>query len=225
MASDPASFRSIRFSLDDLGEQVEGFWHRWPDSCADEVGQQFVSADGTGRLRLPLAGPRAQPGEHIGDYFERLPADASELDECQLVLLLRAGALAFGCWQGRELVQHKAVRKYVVRGSGKAQSTHLKTRGKSRYGSRLRLQNWRSLLGEANERIADCEQQFGPFERIFFGVPVRVFSELFEADPKPVFARDAAELQRIPMHVHRPDYEELLRVRAWLARGRVELPS
>lgn len=225
MAPDPASFRSIRFGLDDLGEQVEGFWQRWPESRADELGQQFVSADRSGRLRLPLAGPRARPGEQVGDYFERLSGDAAEHDECQLVLLLRAGAMAFGCWQGRELVQHKAVRKYVVRGSGKAQSTHLKTRGKSRYGSRLRLQNWRSLLGETNERVADCEQQFGPFQRIFFGVPVRVFSELFEADPKPAFGRDAGELQRIPMHVHRPDHEELLRVRAWLARGRVELPN
>jgi hypothetical protein len=224
MALDPASFRSISFGLDDLGEQVEGFWQRWPESRADELGQQFASKDGAGRLRLPLAGPRAQSGEQIGDYFERLPSDPSERGECQLVLLLRAGAMAFGCWQGRELVQHKAVRKYVVRGSGKAQGTHLKTRGKSRYGSRLRLQNWRRLLGETNERVADCEQQFGPFERILFGVPVRVFSDLFEADPKPAFARDAAELQRIPMHIHRPDHEELLRVRSWLVRGRVELP-
>src|SRR5690606_22431017 len=99
------------------------------------------------------------------------------------------------------------------------------TRGKSRDGSRLRLQNWRSLLGETNERVRDCQEQFGPFDRIFYGVPVRVFSELLQADPGPPFSRDAHELQRLPMHVHRPDYEELLRVRAWLERGRIELPS
>ena len=39
MASDPASSRSIRFGLDDLVEQVEGFWQRWPESRADEMGQ------------------------------------------------------------------------------------------------------------------------------------------------------------------------------------------
>jgi hypothetical protein len=27
------------------------------------------------------------------------------------------------------------------------------------------------------------------------------------------------------MHVHRPDHAELLRVRAWLVRGRLELPA
>jgi len=225
MASGSASFRSIRFGLAELVEQVEGFWQRWPEARADALGEQFVAAAGSGRLRLPLAGPRATSGEQIGDYCERLPADVHGRDECQLVLLLRAGAMAFGCWRGSELVQHKAVRKYVVRGSGKAQSTHLKTRGKSRYGSRLRLQNWRSLLGETNERVSDCQEQFGPFDRIFYGVPVRGFSGLFEADPEPAFSRDARELQRLPMHVHRPDYEELLRVRAWLERGHVELPS
>jgi len=29
----------------------------------------------------------------------------------------------------------------------------------------------------------------------------------------------------VPMHVHRPDHAELLRVRSWLARGRLELPA
>ena len=141
----------------------------------------------------------------------------------QLLLLLRAGAMAFGCWRGPELVQHKAVRKYVVRGSGKAQSTHLKTRGKSRYGSRLRLQNWRSLLTETSERVRACEEQLGPFDRVFHAAPVRVFSELFDARAKPPFSRDDNRLQKVSMHVHRPDHAELLRVGRWLQRGCVEL--
>lgn len=230
MSRDPSDSRVIRFALGDLAEQAEAFWQRFPAACADAAGEQFTNpegacSEGAGRLRLPFVGPRAVAGERIGDYVERLPEDGGASEEAQLVLLLRAGAMAFGCWRGGELVQHKAVRKYVVRGSGKAQSTHLKTRGKSRYGSRLRLQNWRSLLAETNERVADCQEQFGPFARIFYATPVRVFSDLFEADPKPPFSRDANELQKVPIHVHRPDHEELLRVRAWLMRGSVELPD
>lgn len=215
-APDP---RTIHYPLADLAEQAEAFWQRFPDARAGEGGASFISADGAGELWLPLAGSRASAGERIGDYVERLEPAA----EVQVVLLLRAGAMAFGCWQGGELVQHKAVRKYVVRGKGRSQATHLKTRGKSRYGSRLRLQNWKSLLGETCERLADCEQQFGPFERVFFGVPVRVWSDLFEADPPPPFARDDARLQRLPLHVHRPDHQELLRVREIMRFGRVEL--
>ncbi|MCK5943152.1 MAG: hypothetical protein KAI24_14325 [Planctomycetes bacterium] len=221
----PPEPRTIRFPLAELAEQVEAFWQRFPAARADEHGASFVSPPGDARFWPPLAGPAVRAGEPIGAYAERVIELDDQPEQVQLVLLLRAGAMAFGCWRGDELVQHKAVRKYVVRGNGRSQVTHLKTRGKSRYGSRLRLQNWRSLLRETNERLADCEARFGPFERVFFGVPVRVWSELFEADPPPPFARDDGRLQRLPLHVHRPDHDELLRVRRALQVGRVELPA
>lgn len=218
--SEPSSSRAARFALIDLEEQVEAFAQRWPESAADASGTGFVAAGGTARLRLPLAAPRPRCGERVGEYAARLPGPP----ELQVVLLLRAGAVAFGCWRGDELLQHKAVRKYVVRGEGRAQPTYRKTRGKSRYGSRLRLQNWRRLLAETNRRVADLLARHGAPDRLFWAVPVRAWSELFAATPAPPFARDAAFLQRIPMHVHRPDHQELLRVRAWLCRGRLELP-
>jgi hypothetical protein len=42
--------------------------------------------------------------------------------------------------------------------------------------------------------------------------------------PPPPFARDDPALQRLPLHVHRPDFDELLRVRVWLEHGCLELP-
>lgn len=217
MTASPES-KTIRFSLRDLSEQAEAFWQRFPGARAAAAGGDFVEGGEGARLRVPLAAPGVVPGELVGDYVERLAQPA----EVQVVLLLRAGAMAFGCWRGDALLQHKAVRKYVVRGNGKSQATHLKTRGKSRYGSRLRLQNWKSLLAETNERLADCEAQFGPFERIFYGVPVRVWGELFEATAPP-FRKDDDRLQRLPLHVHRPDHEELLRIRQRMCLGSVEL--
>jgi len=207
--------RTIRFALTELAEQVDAFWQRFPGARADDDGAAFEAEGAT--LWLPLAAPRARASEPVGDYAERLEAR----DEVQVVLLLQAGAMAFGCWRGAELMQHKAVRKYVVRGNGKSQATHLKTRGKSRYGSRLRLQNWKSLLRETNERLADCEAQFGPFDQIFHAVPVRVWPELFAVEPAPVFGRDDERLRRLPLHVHRPDHAELLRVRRQLLAGRI----
>ncbi|MEC9046795.1 MAG: hypothetical protein VYA51_02190 [Planctomycetota bacterium] len=212
--------KTIRYSLRDLAEQAEAFWQRCPSARAADDGASFAAEEPHARLQLPLAGARALPGEMIGDYVERLVQPA----EVQVVLLLRAGAMAFGCWHGEELLQHKALRKYVVRGNGKSQATHLKTRGKSRYGSRLRLQNWKSLLAETNERLADCEAQFGPFDRIFYGVPIRVWSDVFDATPPPPFGREDARTQRLPLHVHRPDHEELLRVRQRMSFGSVALP-
>jgi hypothetical protein len=211
--------RSIRFALADLAEQADAFLQRWPDATADRRGLVFAGAPGA-RLRLPLLAPRAQAGEALAAYVARLPGPS----ERSVVLLLQAGAMAVGCWDGDELLHHKAIRRYVVRGHGKAQHLHRKTRGKSRYGARLRLQNWKRLLVETNERLAAYWRDHGAPERVFVAVPVRVLPELFAVDPPPPFARDDARLQRVPMHVHRPDHAELLRVRRWLGGGRVELP-
>jgi len=210
--------RAVRFPRADLGEQLAAFAARWPAAAADRRGFAFAAPDGT-RLRVPLAGPRLSPGEAAGDYLARLPGPS----ERQAVLLLQAGAAAIGYWDGDELVDHVAIRKYVVRGSGKAQGKHLRTRGKSRYGSRLRLQNWRRLLVAVNERLHSCWERFGAPERIFCGATVRTLGDLFAADPPPPFPRDAANLQRLPVHVHVPDFAELRTVRYWLEHGELEL--
>ncbi|MBL8754700.1 MAG: hypothetical protein JNK15_15455 [Planctomycetes bacterium] len=212
--------RAVRFTLADLDEQIQAFLARWPDARGDRRGLAFVG-DGGARLRVPLLAPRIAVGERLRDYAGR----ASQPPGVHLAVLLRAGAMAVGCWDGSHLVAHKAVRRYVVRGNGKAQMLHRKTRGRSRYGSRLRLQNWKRLLVETNERLHELESGHGPFERVFLGAPVRLWSELFAAEPPPPFTRDDVRLQRVPMHVHRPDFAELMRVHHWLGLGRLELPS
>lgn len=221
----PEPPRVVRFPLDDLQEQLEAFACRWPAAVADRRGWVFAAAPGpstgpVGRLRVPLAALRVRPGETIGDYLARWQPAA----ERQVVFLLQAGAMAFGHWDGDELIDHKAMRRYVVRGHGKAQPLHAKTRGKSRYGARLRLQNWQRLLVETNERLAASWERFGEPERIFYAAPVRVLVDLFAVEPAPPFARSEPKLQRVPMHVHAPDFAELRRVRGWLRHGRLELP-
>jgi hypothetical protein len=210
----------VRFPLADLAEQLDAFAARWPHARADRRGLVFAGDDGA-RLRVPLLAPRVEPAEPIARYAARR-TDAAER---HVLLLLRAGAMAVGCWDGDELLHHKAIRRYVVRGHGKAQPLHAKTRGRSRYGARLRLQNWRRLLADTNERLHAYRDDFGEPQRVFVAAPVRVLPELFAASPPPPFQRDDPRLQRVPMHVHRPDFAELLRVHRWLGQGRLELPA
>ena len=138
----------------------------------------------------------------------------------QVVLLIRAGSSAMGLWEETELVRHKVIRAYVVRGRGRAQMTHLKTRGKSRYGSRLRLQNWERQRVETNRKLAEWRDETGPFDAVHVACPVRLWPEFYAVDPPPPFARD--DVLRVPIHVHRPDFTELERVRHQLQRGRIE---
>lgn len=210
--------RGAVFHWRELSVRLAQFAARWPNARGCAAGRSFVAANGAAQLWVPFAASPVTPGEAIASYRGRF---TNELGR-QWLVLLQAGAVALGAWQGEELVSHKAIRKYVVRGHGRAQPTHAKTRGKSRYGSRLRLQNWKRLLVETNERLVDWRDRLGSPDRIFFGAPVRAWPELWQVDPPPPFCRDDEALSRLPIHVHRPDHEELLAVRRWLERGRME---
>jgi hypothetical protein len=139
----------------------------------------------------------------------------------EVVLLLRAGDAALGHWRDGELVAHKVFSRYVVRGHGKAQAAHLKTKGKSRYGSRLRLQNAARLLSEVNERLNEWWDATGGFAALYVACPERLWPDLLAAEPAPRW-RGALEPIDIPLHVHTPRHEELLRVRGALEWGAVE---
>ncbi len=173
-----------------------------------------VIADGA-RFEPPLVQAIPERMTSADDYLFSL--DASLGLNC--VLLVRAGATAIGLWDDDELIAHKVIKKYVVRGSGRAQSTHLKTKGKSRYGSRLRLQNHKRHLEETCERAVDWWESHGAFQRVLYSAPVRLWAELQSVTPELPFDPDSAT--RIPLHVHDPTFEELKRVRRLLARGRI----
>ncbi|GEM_PF-2618138 len=132
--------------------------------------------------------------------------------------LFRAGSSALGLCEDAVFVDHKCFQRYVVRGKGKAQASHLKTKGKSRYGSRLRLQNFDRLIHESIGRLLNWEAE-GPLQRVFYSCPDRLFSDLRASNPPFPFAKEDPRLRRLPIHVHEPRWEELKRVKAWTERG------
>jgi len=137
----------------------------------------------------------------------------------QIILLLRAGVAALGYWRADALLQHKVVKKYVVRGRGRAQPSYLRSKGKSRHGSRLRLRNARALLQEVNGRLEHWWRQEGPAE-VFYSCGVRLWADLRQAPVAPPFA--AGEALKLPLDVRAPSHVELLRVRRLMSRGSVE---
>jgi len=211
--------RSTPFSWSAAREQLLDFAEAFPGAVADDSGLAFACPGGGGRLELPLLLPAVAPGTSPAGYESELSDQLGR----QVLILLRAGAASLGYWDEDELVRHKVFKRYVVRGRGRAQPTHLETKGKSRYGSRLRLQNWRRLLTDVAQRLADWWAELGAPEQILYSVPVRILPELFAVGLP--FGRGDSNLRRIPRHVHEPDHRELLRVRGLLARGRVEFPG
>lgn len=224
--------RRVRFAWPDAGEQLDAFAQRFPAAAGDATGRAFVargagsegvagSGDRAVRCVLPLVLPPARADERPRAYAARLPDRIGR----QCVVLLQAGAAALGYWDEDDLLRHKATKRYVVRGSGKAQPKHLEQKGKSRYGSRLRLQNWRRLLSEVNVKLHEWWDELGAPEQVLFAIPVRARDPFFASEPRPPFAPTDGNVRRIPLHVHVPDHRELLRVRRWCAHGRLELPD
>lgn len=149
-----------------------------------------------------------------------LDSDLADAPPLHLMLLVQAGHSALGLWEGFSLLRHTVIRKYVVRGNGRAQPLHRKTRGKSRYGSRLRLREAEEQLEETNARtnLWLAESHHPPV--VHLSCPVRLFADLIRAEPLPTFHQRACVL-KIPHHVHRPNHEEMLSVHRLLSQGAV----
>jgi len=167
----------------------------------------------------PPAVQELPPGvETPGAYLEKIDDDLG----VRLVLLVQAGAAALGVLDDGELERHKTIRKYMVRGSGRYQGTHLRTKGKSRYGSRLRLRNAISFFEEINERASAWDDELGGFDAVHYSCPVRLWAELTRSRVPPPFEPRDERLRRIPMGVRPPSHAELRRIVFELTHGRVE---
>lgn len=176
----------------------------------DEHGKALVAADDDGEWRLRIVVPTLRPlaGRSADEYLDALHEPLGR----HWLILMQAGAAALGCWQDLELVHHKVIKKYVVRGKGRAQTTYARTKGKSRYGSRLRLQNARALLVEVKDKLHAWAPE--GVDRIFYSCPVRTWADFLRAQPAPPFERDGP-LMKVPFDVKPPSFKELERIR-WL---------
>lgn len=194
-----------------------------PDAARRAFVERRAGGEETHRPAIRFAPPLVQPipeGAHDPHaYLAALADDPGTV----LVLLVQAGAAALGVWRHAEIVRHKVIKKYMVRGTGKFQGTHLKTKGKSRYGSRLRLRNTVAFFLEINERLREWEEEEGPFDGIFYSCPVRLWAEVFHAKTPPPFERDDP-LVKIPLTVRVPSFAELRRVAWEITHGALSVP-
>ena len=214
----PLTMERINFDWTETADELRR-WLARGELLSDRKGRHFTGGDDREQWRFTPPLVQGIPAEtrEAGDYLARLPESLGT----QAVILLQAGAAAIGLWREDECLQHKVIKKYVVRGKGRAQPTHLKTAGKSRYGSRLRLRNARALLVELNERLCSWRDEEGPFDAVFYSCPVRTWPELWRLEPQPPFSRSQAI--KIPKDVAIPGLNELMRVRRFLSRGCVTI--
>ncbi|MFT7670155.1 MAG: hypothetical protein ACI8X5_002862 [Planctomycetota bacterium] len=150
-------------------------------------------------------------------YLQFLPEEPG----LQCLILLQAGAVSVGMFEGGAVLAHKTMKRYVVRGKGRAQPTYLAAKGKSRYGSRLRLQNARLLFEMTNEKLANYWDEYGEPEHIFINAPRRLWADMFRSKIPPPFSSEHPII-RVPKDLPVPKTEVLLRTYKGLCYGRIE---
>ena len=171
------------------------------------------------QVRLPLM-YRMDPEQTQIDSLFGVPPPLGT----HVILLIQAGAASLGLCEGTELVAHKVIKRYMVRKSrGKAQLTYLKTRGKSRYGSRLRLQNTVKFFADINLKLTEWGAEVERARAVYYSAPVRLWTELFKASPPPPFVRRDPRLKKIPLDIRRPDYKQMKYVSHLLTHGEVRI--
>ncbi|MFT7678452.1 MAG: hypothetical protein ACI8QC_002445 [Planctomycetota bacterium] len=161
----------------------------------------------------------AGSADAFAQYLAGLPVEPG----LHCLILLQAGAASLGMFEGGEALTTKTLKRYVVRGKGKAQPGYLAAKGKSRYGSRLRLQNARLLVDEVNAKLHEYWDEFGTPEQIFVNAPKRLWPDLWRGKEHPPFDQDAATV-RVPLDLPVPTTDVLLRTYKSLCYGRILRP-
>ena len=163
----------------------------------------------------PLPFPNMEAEEKLEDYNFRV----SPVMPSYVLVLIQAGASALGYFVDGEPLHHKAIKKYMKRHKrGKSQISYLKTRGKSKAGSRIRLANTVRFFEEINERLTTYEEEYEP-ERMIYSCTAQLWGLLFQSKVPPPFEKKDPRLIKVPKDVNIPTYEELLNVNEFIQKG------
>ncbi|WP_158607198.1 hypothetical protein [Pontibacter oryzae] len=136
-----------------------------------------------------------------------------------IILLIQAGNCALGYFEDGINLNHKAFRSYMVRKKqGKSQIKYLKTKGKSRAGSRVRLGETAEFFENINERLQSYFEEHD-IHRIAISCSKTLLPYLYSAKVATPFTKNDPRLYKIPKHIHTPIYEVLLDANKFLLRG------
>jgi hypothetical protein len=145
--------------------------------------------------------------------WDRLPDAKGRLnpiDDFHLgLVMIRAGIAVTGYFHETKMLDHKVFRAYMVRQKqGKSQIKYLKTKGKSRAGSRLRLGESERFFEEINERLQHYDLTY-PITRWGISCAKTLWPYYFGSETPPPFLSKDDTLMSIPFHVQQPDFATL----------------
>ncbi|MBT0810234.1 hypothetical protein KIH41_02965 [Litoribacter ruber] len=140
-----------------------------------------------------------------------------------VVLLIRSGIGSVGYFENGENIDHKVFRSYMVRKKqGKSQIKHLKTKGKSRAGSRIRLAETLEFFEEINERLQEYFSQYF-INKIALSCSTTLIPYLFNGKTPTPFDKSDPRIITVPRHIQNPTYETLMNTSDFLKKGELRI--
>lgn len=134
-----------------------------------------------------------------------------------LMLIVQTGMATVGMFKGMECLSHKVFGAYMVRKKqGVSQIKHLKTKGKSRAGSRIRLASGLEFFEEINTRLQRHFKEH-EIERIVFSCSKILMPHFFGSKVETPFDKKDERILGIPRHIEKPTHEEMMRAHRFLS--------
>lgn len=122
--------------------------------------------------------------------------------------LIRAGQAAAGYFHQGKLLDHKVFRAYMVRQKqGKSQFKYLKTKGKSRAASRIRLVETSHFFKEIHQRLQIYNSQY-PLNFWGLGCAKTMWPLLFDQRETPLLESKTLRLIELPYPFKKASFEE-----------------
>lgn len=136
-----------------------------------------------------------------------------------VMVLVQSGSASIGVFEDERCLEHKVFGSYMVRKKqGKSQIKHLKTKGKSRAGSRVRLASTLEFFENINTRLQGHFEQY-KFDRIAMSCSKILIPYLFNSKVSTPFDKRDERIYKIPKHLHQPNHEVLLGMQRYLNKA------
>lgn len=184
-----------------------------PWGYVQDKNQLIFDKDGSTilKFRLPIS-------IHSPQAYNDFPDDRASY----VLTMIRSGIASVGYFEDGENIDHKVFRAYMVRKKqGMSQLKYLKTKGKSRAGSRVRLAETQEFFEEINRRLNEYFDTYH-VERIGLSCPVTLIPYLYGSKITPPFAKNDPRILKIPKHVQNPTFESLMEINQYLLKGEIK---
>lgn len=173
----------------------------------------FIDKESILKLRLPL--------DLDFDFDKMLPIQADFKN--YVLIMIRSGIASVGFFENYVNHQHKVFRAYMTRKKqGKSQIKHLKTKGKSRAGSRIRLQETLEFFESINHRLQEHFNEFR-IDKIGISCSETLIPYFYGGKVQTPFDKQDVRIFKIPKHIQNPTFEALTEVNKFLLQSELRI--